>query len=74
MNNSLGIHRGSRLCPEEKIRMLRQSTYWIFGVRNSKSGHTKGRHHIYMVISFTYHGVLLESRCFSLVWSTVVVS
>ena len=34
----------------------------------------KGRHHFYKAIPFTYHGVLLESRCFSLVWSTVAVS
>ena len=34
----------------------------------------KSRHHFYKAIPFTYHGVLLESRCFSLVWSTVAVS
>ena len=34
----------------------------------------KSRHHFYKAIPFTYHGVLLENRYFSLVWSTVAVS
>ena len=35
-----------------------RNTYWILGVRNSKSGLSKFRCCFYEMIPFTYHGLL----------------